>query len=96
MTAQELLRAKRSEILQIAAKYGVTKIAIFGSVARGEANPESDVDFLVHMEESRSLLDIVKFWRDLERILGRRVDVVESEGLHWYIRDRVIKEAMPL
>lgn len=96
MSIVELLRAKREEILLIAAKHGARKVRIFGSVARGEAGPSSDVDFLIEMEEGRSLLDFVGFWQDVEKLLGRSVAVVEPEGLHWYIRDRVLQEAVSL
>ena len=69
---------------------------VFGSAARGEAGPDSDIDFLVELEPGRSLFDYAALWHDLEALLGRKVDVVEPEGLHWYIRDRVLKEAIPL
>jgi len=87
---------RRDEVLRIAASYGARNVRVFGSVARGEVGPKSDVDFLVEMEEGRSLLDLVGLWQDLENLLGCKVDVVEPEGLHWYIRDRVLQEAVPL
>ena len=61
-----------------------------------DAGPSSDVDFLVEMHEGRSVFDLVGFWQDLEALLGRKVDVVEPEGLHWFIRDKVLNEAVPL
>lgn len=96
MSVNELLKTRRGEILQIAAQYGASNVRIFGSAARGDSGPASDIDFLVDMEEGRSLLDLVGLWQDLEHLLDRKVDVVEPEGLHWYLRDRVIKEAVPL
>lgn len=96
MGVNELLKAKRDDLLRIAARHGAYNVRVFGSAARGDAGPESDVDFLVEMEEGRSLLDLAGLWQDLEALLGRKVDVVEPEGLHWYIRDRVLKEAVPL
>ena len=96
MEASRLLKAKRQEILQLAAQYGARSIRVFGSIARGEATSESDVDFLVEMEEGRSLLDVGGLLADLETLLGRKVDIVEPEGLHWYIRDRVLREAVSL
>ncbi len=96
MTTQELLQANREAILELAPRYGARNIRIFGPAARGEAGPESDVDFLVEMKEARSLLDLVALWQDLEESLGRKVDVVERAGLHSYIRDKVLKEAVPL
>lgn len=96
MGVDELLKAKRDDVLRIASSYGARNVRIFGSAARGEVGAESDVDFLVELEAGRSLLDLVGLWQDLEELLGRKVDVVEPEGLHWYIRDRVLKEAVPL
>jgi hypothetical protein len=96
MDIDGLLKEKRDEILGIAARHGVRNVRVFGSVARGDACPESDVDFLIELEDGRSLLDISCFWQEIEDLLGCDVDVVESEGLHWYIKDRVLSEAMPL
>ena len=96
MSVDDLLKAKRADVLRVAASHGARNVRIFGSAARGEAGPSSDVDFLIEMEEGRSLLDLVGLWQDLEKLLGRKVDVVEQDGLHWYIRDRVLKEAVPL
>jgi predicted nucleotidyltransferase len=96
MDITNLLQTKREDILRIAAHHGATNIRIFGSAARGEAGPDSDVDFLVELEPGRSLLDHVALLQDLEDLLGCKVDLVEPEGLHWYIRDRVLREAVPL
>ena len=87
---------RRDEVLRVAASHGARNVRVFGSVARGEVGPKSDVDFLVEMDEGRSLLDLVGLWQDLENLLGCKVDVVEPEGLHWYIRDQVLQEAVPL
>lgn len=96
MDADEVVKSKREEILKLAAKHGARNLRIFGSAARGEAGAKSDVDFLVEMEPGRSLLDHVALWQDLEELLGRRVDLVSEKALHWYIRDRVLAEAVPL
>lgn len=93
---EELLKSKRREILAIAAKHGAHNLRVFGSVARGEAGPESDLDILVEMEPGKSLLDHVALMHDLEDLLQRKVDVVSERALHWYIRDRVLAEATPL
>ena len=96
MGINQVLRERREEILRIASQHGARNVRVFGSTARGEAGPDSDVDFLVEFEDGRSLMDLSGLWQDLEALLGRRVDVAEPEGLHWYIRDRVLKEAVPL
>jgi predicted nucleotidyltransferase len=92
----ENLRQKRDQILRIAESHGARNVRIFGSVARGEESPESDLDLLVDLEPDRNLLDLSHLIIDLQDLLGRKVDVVEPEGLHWYIRDRVLKEAVAL
>ena len=91
MNRSELI-AKRAEILRIAARRGVRRIQIFGSTARGDADPSSDVDFLVQFEPGRSLLDHGGLVMDLQELLGCRVDVVSEGGL----RERIMREAAPL
>ena len=90
------LKDKRQQILFLATKHGASSIKIFGSVAREEADQQSDIDFLVKLENGRSLFDIIGLKLDLENLLGRRVDVVTDESLHWMIRDQVLSEAIPL
>ena len=92
----QVVRDKREEILRIAASHGAHNVRIFGSVARGEDGPDSDVDFLVDMGTGRTLLDLAHLFIDLEDLLRCKVDVVETEGLHWFIRDRIMREATPL
>ena len=96
MDVARLLREKREEILAIAARHGASSLRVFGSAARGETGQDSDIDFLVEMEEGRSLLDHVALWQDLEDLLGCEVDVVSVRGLHWYIREHVVQDALPL
>lgn len=96
MTINEALGQKRQEILRLCAKYGARNIRVFGSVARGEADAKSDVDFLVEMEPGRSLLDLGGLQYELEELLGRRVDLVTERGLKVRIRQRVLQEAIPL
>lgn len=96
MSQDELLQSKREEILRIAAKYGAYNVRIFGSVARGEADEQSDIDLLVNMEKGRSLFDLGGLLADLEDLLGCNVDVVTEDGLRDRIRNRVLKEAIAL
>lgn len=96
METKELLELRRNEILELAAKHGAKNIRIFGSVARGEGGPASDVDFLVDIQEGRNLLDLVGFWQDLQELLGCRVDVITDGGISPYLRERIYAEAKPL
>ena len=96
MGVDELLKGKREQILKIAAKHGARKVWVFGSVARGEADERSDVDFLVEMEPGRSLLDMGGLLMELRELLGRDVDVVTERGLKPRIPARVLREAVAL
>lgn len=96
MGIDELLKARREEILRIAARHGARNLRVFGSVARGEADEQSDIDLLVEMEPGRSLLDHAALWLELQELLGRKVDVVSERGIKPRIRDRVLAEAVPL
>lgn len=93
MKAEQLVGEKRDAIIALAAKHGALNPRIFGSVARGEASPESDIDLLVKMEEGRSLHDLSALVQDLQELLGVKVDVVSEDGLHWLLRRRILKEA---
>jgi predicted nucleotidyltransferase len=94
MKLNRLLEDKREEILRIAAEHGTREVRVFGSVARGEADGESDIDFLVELETGRSLMDLGGLQMELESLLGRRVDVVTERGLKARIRERVLREAV--
>jgi len=96
MTITELLRTNRAEILRLAAKHGATNVRVFGSAARGEADAQSDLDLLVEVGERRSPFFPGGLIADLEDLLGCPVEVVTEAGLHWYIRDRVVEEAVLL
>jgi predicted nucleotidyltransferase len=96
MGIEQTLKQKRDDILKIASRYGAGKVRVFGSVVRGEDRPDSDVDFLVELEEGRSLMDLGGLLMDLQKLLGRNVDIVTEKGLHWYIKDRVLQEAKPI
>ena len=96
MDIDGLLGGKREAVLRVAAAHGAHKVRVFGSAARGDAGPDSDIDLLVEFEEGRSLLDLVGLIDELCALLGRHVDVAEPEGVHWAIRERVLREAVPL
>ena len=96
MELTDLIQLKRKEILEIAGRYGARKIYIFGSIARNEARPGSDIDFLVELESGRSLFDLGGMLYDLRELLGVEVDVVTPKGLRPRIKEEVIREAIPL
>jgi uncharacterized protein len=96
MISAGILSEQRERILAIAAKHGARNVRIFGSVARGDAVPGSDIDFLVDMEPGRSLFDVGGLSYDLQELLGCEVDVVTSNGLRSRLKEKVLKEAVPL
>jgi hypothetical protein len=96
VAANDLPRARREDILRICARYGARNVRVFGSAARGQTDERSDLDLLVEMEPGRSLFDLGGLQYELERLLGCRVDVVTERGLKARIRDRVLREAVPL
>jgi uncharacterized protein len=78
MTLDELVKQKREHILSIAARHGARNIRVFGSAIRGDAEENSDIDFLVDFEPGRSLLDHAALTLDLGELLGRKADVVST------------------
>ena len=91
MDIAALLEEKKKEIREIVAKRGAHNVRVFGSVARGEAKPDRDVDFLVDMEPGRTLFDMGGLLMDLRELLGLQVDLVTEHGLKPRIRERVLK-----
>lgn len=92
----EYLKEKRSEILSLADSWGAYDIRIFGSIARGDANESSDIDLLVNLRPGHTLMDLGGFLMDLQELLGRKVDATTEGGLHWYIKDKILREAVTL
>ena len=86
----------RSEVESVMRRRGVVRAGVFGSVARGEDTPESDVDFLVEFEEGRTLLDLSGLRLDLIDLLQREVDVATPASLHPRLRDQILAEVVPL
>jgi len=93
---QVVLRSKREQILQTAARFGIKRVRVFGSVARGTDDEQSDVDFLVELAPDRSLLDLGGFLYEMRSLLGTDVDVVTEKGIRKRIRERVLAEAVDL
>ena len=91
----DTLRARRQEILRIAAARGAHNVRVFGSVARGDARSDSDIDLLVEMEPDRNVLDLSELILDLEAALQRRVDVIEHRRMSPQI-ERIVREAVAL
>jgi len=96
MTTKALLKEKREEILRVANKHGVTRIRVFGSAARGDDTPESDIDFLIDVEGPTTPWFPGGLIIDLEKLLGRKVEVVTEDSIYWLLRRRILKEAVPL
>ena len=92
----EQLRRRRTDVLRIAAARGASNIRVFGSVARGDAGPDSDVDILVDLEPGRSLLDLGGLLMDLQGLLGTEVDVVTPAGLKPRNAEHILAESVPL
>lgn len=96
MTTTDALKTKRNDILRLAAQHGAHNVRLFGSMARGEASPTSDIDLLVKMDRGRSLLDLIELSQELESFLHRKVDILTDEGLSPYLAQRIQAEAVPL
>ena len=96
MTLDELRTRYRPLIIDAARRHGAHNVRVFGSIARGEQNPSSDVDLLVDFEPARSLLDLAGLWLDLESALGCKVDVVSSRGLRPRVASEIMRDAVSL
>lgn len=96
MPTFEQLQARRSELIALAARHKADNLRVFGSVARGEAREDSDIDLLVHFRPGASLFDLVHLIEDASRLVERKVDVVSDGGLSPYLRERILGEARPL
>ena len=96
MSLASLLRNHRAAVIEIAARHGARNVRVFGSVARGQTGPDSDIDLLVELDPQCSLLDHAALWMELNELLGVKVDVVSDRGLKPRIRDRVLAEAIAL
>ena len=93
---EEILIPLRSEILEIGRRYGATGFRVFGSIRRRQATRSSDVDLLVRLGKSTSWLDFANLHSDLEKLLGRKVDLIEEGQLSWALRPQIEAEAVAL
>lgn len=100
MGIEEVLGPHRAELRRIARRYGARELRVFGSVARGSATEESDVDFLVSQfserRPSHGSFPALRMGAELARLLGREVEVVTEQGLFWLVQPQVIAEAVPV
>lgn len=96
MTIKESIEAKRVEIRRIAESHGASNIRLFGSVARGESRPDSDIDFLIDVKAETSSWFPVGLIQDLEKLLGLRVEIVTERSLNANLRKTVLGEAVPI
>lgn len=92
----DLLRDQREAILRLAERYGATNVRVFGSVARGEARPDSDVDLLVDFRPGYTLWDKIGLQQDIAALLGRNVDVIHAAFVREEFAPRILKDAVPL
>ena len=90
------LRLRRHEILSLADRHGARNVRVFGSVARSDDRPDSDIDLLIDVDRGRSLLDVIGFEQELGQLLGRRVEVQTVGGLSPYLQQRILDEAASL
>ena len=93
---REIVAPHRREIVDMATKHRAKNVRVFGSLRRGSATPRSDLDLLVTFEKGSTVYDQVGLQQELERVLGRRVDVVGDDAIHWLLRPQILAEAIPL
>lgn len=96
MPVHPLIEAHRTELLALASRHGVTGVRVFGSMSRGDASDDSDVDLLVTLTPGTSALALGGLLLDAQELLGRRVDVVTEASLHPALREQVVASAVPL
>jgi predicted nucleotidyltransferase len=96
LVLSEIIKNKREEIIRIAQSYGARNLRLFGSLARGEGTGKSDIDLLIDLSPRTSLLDIIAIKQEIEELTGCKVDLVTPASLSPYIRNQVLKDAVPL
>lgn len=93
---EDVIGSKREAVLQLANQHGAYNVRVFGSVARGEAHPDSDVDFLVDFHEGVTIFDMIGLWQDLTELLGREVDLSTEKGLKKWVKPHALKDTVSL
>ncbi|MBW7996260.1 MAG: nucleotidyltransferase family protein [Candidatus Glassbacteria bacterium] len=96
MTAKEIVKSRRDEIIKAAMVHGAINLRLFGSLAHGQSTAESDIDLLVDISPDTSLLDLIAAKRELEKLTGCKVDLVTADSISPHIRDSVLKNSLPL
>jgi uncharacterized protein len=97
-TIDDLIREKRDVILQLASRYGASNVRLFGSVARGEDRPDSDIDILISAADHVTMFDLVGLWLDLQNVLNRPVSLItdDADPRHERLLKRALQDAIPL
>jgi predicted nucleotidyltransferase len=88
------IRQYRPKINEISARHGIDRLRVFGSLARGENEEGSDIDFLVKLQENRDLLDLIAFSHEVADVLHCKVDVISEDGVSPYLREHIFREAV--
>ncbi|MCO5385206.1 nucleotidyltransferase domain-containing protein [Desulfosporosinus sp.] len=96
MPVIEDILSKREQIISVTTQYKIHNVKLFGSILREEETREGDIDFLVECQDDCSLFDIISLRYALEEFLGRQVDIVTHDSLHWTLKDRILLEARPI
>lgn len=97
MELNTLREQYREAILALAKEHHIENVRIFGSIATGMASKDSDIDFLVSLGKEADLMDLGGFYYDMQHLLkDQKVDIVPEDSIHWYIKDRILGEALPL
>ena len=89
---KEQIEKIKSKIIEVLKKYSVKKAALFGSIVRGEATEDSDIDLLIEFEGEKSLLDLVGLKLELQELLGREVDIITYKSIHPLLKERILNE----
>lgn len=96
MKTFDLLRENREAILEIALYHGAKEVRVFGSVARGEDDENSDLDLLVSIAPDRNLYDLIGLQQDIEQLIGRKTNIITDKSINRHLQDAILQEAVAL